>query len=143
MKNSIAIFSILLITSFCSVALGQNKTDSNIIDKQLDACLDSSQNYTTYGMMQCEVRARDAWDKKLNKYYKLLMQTLSEDEKQKLKASQKNWLAFRDSENIFSSTIYNNMEGTMWGIAKIQSELELIKHRTLELKAYYSDKAPR
>jgi len=143
MKIYLLIFLIVLSTSFCSTVLGQENSDTDIIDKNLNACLDSSQNYTTYGMTQCEVRAEDAWSKELNKYYKLLMQTLTEDEKQKLKISQKNWLVYRDSENTFSSTIYNHMEGTMWGTAKIMAGLELIKHRTLELKGYYSDKAPR
>ena len=126
-----------------STVFAQTDTTENIIDVQLNQCLDSAQNSTTYGTTGCQVRARDAWDSALNKYYNLLIKTLSKDEKEKLKAAQKKWLAFRDSEAMFSSTIYSNMQGTMWGIAKVQSDAALIKHRALELQAYYSDKAPK
>jgi uncharacterized protein YecT (DUF1311 family) len=140
MKQVLIPASIILMSVYCSVAFGQEDSAINEIDKQLQQCLDSSQNYTTYGMIECEVRARDAWDKDLNKYYNLLMQTLSKDEQEKLKSSQRNWLAFSNSESKFSSTMYNNMQGTMWSIAKVQADLNIIKHRALELQAYYNDK---
>jgi uncharacterized protein YecT (DUF1311 family) len=142
--NKICNIVLLFVFIICSsTVFAQSDTIENVIDKELKQCLDSSQNGTTYGMIECSIRARDAWDKELNKYYNLLMQTLSKDEKDKLKESQRLWLVFRDSENTFSSTMYKNMTGTMWDIAKVLSDLNIIKHRALELQAYYSDKAPR
>jgi uncharacterized protein YecT (DUF1311 family) len=138
--------NIILLFAFIicgSPAFAQSDTTENPIDKQFRQCLDSSQNETTYGMTACTIRAEDAWDKELNKYYNLLVQTLSKDEKDKLQQSQKLWLAFRDSESTFSSTMYKNMNGTIWDMANVLSELHIIKHRALELQAYYSDKAPR
>lgn len=116
---------------YCTAVFAQDSAKQDPIDKELKACLDSDTNYTTYGMIECEIRARDAWDSALNKYYKLLMQTLSGDERNKLKASQKNWLVFRDAENKFSSTMYGNMGGTMWGVAKVQVDANLINKELL------------
>jgi uncharacterized protein YecT (DUF1311 family) len=109
------------------------------IDIQLKNCLDSSQNQTTFGMISCHERAEIAWDKELNKYYKLLMKVLSEDEKTKLKTAQRNWLAFRDSEAAFSYAMYTNMEGTMWKISEAARRMALIRQRALELRSYYDD----
>ena len=134
----------MIVLIVCSSSVfSQTNTIENVIDKQLSACLDSSQNSSTIAMIDCTVHAKDAWDKELNKYYNLLMATLSSAEKNKLKAVQRKWLYFRDSETTFSTTLYKNMQGTMWGIAKVQSDLNIIKQRALELKAYYSDKTPK
>lgn len=143
MKNICITFLFIGLIVCSSGVFGQNDTAINLIDKELNACLDSSQNSSTIGMSECIIRAKDAWDKELNKYYNLLMATLSKDEKDKLKAAQRKWLSFRDSENMFSTTMYRNMQGTMWRIAKVQSDLNIIKQRALELKAYYSDKIPK
>ncbi len=140
MNKSLLIFFAAFIMFFCGHVFGQSANDSNLIDVQLQQCLDSSQNETTYGMSQCMVKARDAWDKQLNKYYNLLMTLLSKDDKEKLRTSQRNWLVFRNSENTFSVSLYTNIKGTMWGIAKVQREIDLLKHRTSELQGYYNDK---
>jgi len=132
--------AIAFLSICCSTVYGQDNAKQDPIDKALQACLDSSQNATTVGMEDCEVRARDAWDKELNKYYKLLMGVLSADEKEKLKTSQISWLTFRDNEKAFSVAMYNNMQGTMWIPASISAQVEIIKQRTLLLKAYYADK---
>ncbi len=79
---------IFLIACFISSTLkiyAQDKLQEPGIDNQLQQCLDSSKNSTTAGMIDCTIRARDAWDNELNRYYKLLMQILSDDEKAKLK----------------------------------------------------------
>jgi uncharacterized protein YecT (DUF1311 family) len=133
-------FSLLMACSGSIFAQDASQTKPNPIDVLLQKRLDSSQNQTTAGMISCEAWAKDAWDKELNKYYKLLMGTLSADEKETLKKSQINWLTYRDSESKFSSQMYTDMEGTMWRSASVSAEVEIIKQRALELKAYYSDK---
>ena len=143
MKHLPVIYFITFFISICSTAYTQDSTEQSAIDKQLQQCLDSDKNTTTYGMMQCTLRARNAWDAELNKYYKLLMQLLSNDEKATLKTAQKSWLNFRDAETNFSSAFYNNMGGTMWSVVKVQNDLDLLKQRTLQLKAYYQDKMPK
>ncbi len=120
------------------IAFGQNnQTDKHPIDIKREKCLELDSNQTTYGMMQCEAIAREEWDKEMNKYYKLLMETLTMEEKEKLKIAQRQWLSFRDMELDFSGTMYYNMEGTMWRIVAAGRSCDIVKERALELKGYY------
>ncbi len=124
----------------CSVTYAfSQKEDTYPIDKQLKACLDSGQNETTSRMVGCTADAERAWDAEMNKYYKLLQGVLSSEEKAKLKEAQLKWLAFRDAETVAVEKIYDDMGGTMWRIAEVNAEMELVKQRALELKAYYGD----
>lgn len=143
MKKSRTTFLFVGLIVCSSGVYAQNDTAINAVDQQLTACLDSAQNSSTAGMIDCTVRAKVAWDAALNKYYNLLMATLSKDEKDKLRAAQRKWFLFRDSENTFSTTLYKNMQGTMWSIAKLNADESIIKQRALELKTYYYDKTPR
>jgi len=130
---------ILVILIQVSNSYGQDAIEEHIIDKHLRECLDSTENQTTVGMMECSIRANKEWDKELNKYYNLLMTTLSVEEKQKLKSSQKNWILYRDKEIEFASTIYYNLQGTMWRVVSADRQTELTRQRALELKAYYDN----
>jgi uncharacterized protein YecT (DUF1311 family) len=134
MKTLIILFPLLFLMS---ISFAQTDIEEHSIDVQLKACLDSTQNQTTAGIMDCEGRARSAWDGELNKYYKLLMPILSSEEKEKLKTAQKNWLTYRDSEFLFARAIYYNLEGTMWRIAAVSRQSEMVKQRALELKTYH------
>jgi len=133
-KIALVIFSFLTLQSF-----GQEKEvkEKHPIDLRLEKCHSIDSNQTTAGMMTCEAIARDEWDVEMNKYYKLLMDTLQPDERTKLKASQISWLDYRDKENEFSGTMYYNMEGTMWRVAAAGRSCDVVRQRALELKAYY------
>ena len=118
--------------------IGQtNKILKHPIDIKLEKCLSVDSNQTTSGMIQCSSIAENEWDKELNKYYKLLIDKLNSDEKQKLKNTQRYWLIYRDNELSFSGTMYYNMEGTMWRVTAAGRSCDLIKQRALELKNYY------
>lgn len=103
------------------------KADSNIIDRDLKACLDSETNETTVGMVYCAAEAESRWDAEMNKYYKLLQKTLRPDEMAKLKASQIKWLEFRDAEFSTANKIYDDMQGTMWRIVSVDTDMEIVK----------------
>jgi uncharacterized protein YecT (DUF1311 family) len=118
---------------------GQADTDEHIIDKHLRECLDSTENQTTVGMIDCAIRAGVQWDKELNKNYNLLISKLSSDEKEKLKGAQKIWISYRDKEMEFARTMYINMQGTMWRIVLADRQTDLTRQRALELKAYYDN----
>jgi uncharacterized protein YecT (DUF1311 family) len=132
--KSLIFFSLLAIQTF-----GQKNQSSekHPIDIRLETCHAIDSNQTTYGMMNCEATARDEWDKEMNKYYKLLMDTLQKDEKAKLKSAQISWLCYRDNERDFSGTMYYNMQGTMWRITAAGRSCEIVRQRALELKEYY------
>lgn len=130
---------LLLILSFCALSLFcQTDTDTNRIDSTLLQCLDSSQNQSTQGMIQCTLKAIDQWDKEMNAYYKLLMGKLKPAEKAKLKAAQKKWLDYRNSEMEFSSLVCENLQGTMFQLVNVNRLLNIVKTRAVELKEYYN-----
>lgn len=90
------------------------------------------------GQIQCAARAIEAWNREMNRYYKLLMGLLSPDEKTKLKKAQVAWLGFRDHEMTFQGTTYNNLEGSMWRVAAVYRQLEIVKQRATDLAEYYN-----
>ena len=134
------IVTAILLTSIntCYSQTTEPCSDNNPIDLKLKICLDSTENYTTYGMLHCTGQAMDLWDNELNKYYKLLMSKLNDNEKNKLRTSQRKWLEYRDAEFATSSLIYDNMQGTMWTIVSLDGKMQIVKERALSLKSYYS-----
>lgn len=135
-RQTIVLLTLLLLTT---VTFGQDEKikEKHPIDIQLEKCHSIDSNQTTYSMIQCEVIARDAWDSEMNKYYQLLMSILQADEKAKLKAAQVSWLTYHNKEKEFSRTVYYNLQGTMWRVIAAGRACEILKQRTLELKAYY------
>jgi uncharacterized protein YecT (DUF1311 family) len=133
----IAILVFVMNTAFSQSS--DEKVDNNAIDISLKACLDSAENQTTVGMVGCTAEAERLWDAEMNKYYKLLQGMLSQAEMAKLKASQIKWLEFRDAEFSTSSMIYNDLQGTMWRIVSMDTEMQVVKQRALGLKSYYDN----
>lgn len=132
--------TILIAFLLSSIQLFAQKGDTEArhpIDIRLENCHSIDSNQTTYGMINCEIIARDEWDKELNKYYNLLMDILGAEERTKLKNSQLAWLSYRDKEKDFSGTMYYNMQGTMWHVVAAGRFCEMVRQRALELKEYY------
>ena len=115
----------------------ESEIDKHPIDIKVEECLAIGSNQTTVGMIACIQTAMEEWDAELNKYYKLLMKTLNNDEQEKLRAAQRQWLVFRDKEFEFLGTRYGNMEGTIFNIIEADSRNNIVKQRALELKSYY------
>ncbi len=115
----------------------ESEIDKHPIDIKVEDCLAIGSNQTTIGTINCIQTAMEEWDAELNKYYKLLMKTLNNDEQEKLRAAQRQWLVFRDKEFEFIGTRYGNMEGTIFNIIEADSRNNFVKQRVLELKSYY------
>lgn len=89
-------------------------------------------------MCNCTIKAREDWDKELNKYYSLLKTKLSKEAFEVLKESQKEWISYRDKEYSFISKFYYEVkEGTMWYVVAESKKKEIVKTRAIELKVYY------
>ena len=77
------------------------------------------------------------YDKLLNKYYKLLMNRLSNEDKVKFKEAQRVWLKYRDSEAKINSEIIAPNQymggGTMWPLVAGARTFEIIKERVCSL----------
>ena len=95
------------------------------------------QDGSTSGMTDCNEKEYSAWDSELNKNYNALMKILSEKQKVALKASQVQWIKFRDLEFATSGAIYNEMDGTMYIPMSVASRTRVVRDRALQLLAYY------
>ena len=131
-----SILTTLFLTTF--LLLNGQTEKKHPIDIELQKCLDSKENYTTQGMTECIVKAADSWDKELNKNYKILLGLLTEEQKEKLKESQRQWIKYRDNELDFSRSFYTQMQGTMWIPVAARTRLNLTKQRAEELSDYIS-----
>jgi len=87
-------------------------------------------------MVECEDKAYDKWDKELNRLYTELMKKVSPDAKATLKEAQVQWLKFRDSEFKLLDAIYAKLDGTMYIPMHIDSRMEVVKRRALELQSH-------
>lgn len=133
--------TILIILTFCLTFTLEAYGQQHSIDKQVKECIDdiikTKGIVTTVDMVECTYKAYEAWNRNLNKYYKLLMKYLEPDEKEKLKAAQRKWIEYRDAELNFSRTMHSNLQGTMYRVVGVNRTEEVARQRALELKAYY------
>ena len=104
------------------------------IDKKLTECI--AKDYSTAGMSNCTYEAQDNWDTEMNKYYKLLLEVLREEEKELLRQAQKAWLKFRDAEFEVIKTIYPT-DATVFSNIRSADSMAIVKDRALQLKAHY------
>ena len=134
MRLSLVLFVYLF--SFGIVAQ-KNLKKEHPIDVTYKKCLDNPDNQTTIGMVDCAVKAQKAWEAEVVKYYKLLLNKISDELKPEFKKSQAAWLAYKKIELNFSSKMYLGMGGTMWQIVAADNKTEFVKQRALLLKSYY------
>lgn len=98
-------------------------------------------DYSTQGMTQATYDAEVGYDQLLNRYYQQLMQKMNAADKKLLRRSQRNWLAFRDSERAMNAALAKEEYsggGTIQQLFIASRHLNLTKHRVLELYAYLS-----
>ena len=116
------------------VGMAQDETEKHPIDIALDKCMDK--NPSTQGMVGCLDEAYKKWDVELNKNYKSLNLKLNAKQKAALLTSQRKWIEYRDLEFKFQSELYATMEGTMYQPMAVDSRLQIVKKRALDLKSY-------
>lgn len=76
-------------------------------------------------------------DEELNKAYSLLKTALNEEEFKPLKASQRKWIAFRDSELQFINENWNRANfGSSYNLSRNAYKAELVKARITQLYQY-------
>ncbi len=119
-----------LVNGYCQ------SSNEHKIDSVIKSCLDSEQNYSTASMAHCIIEATKQWDKQLNENYKELLALLSQEQKIRLKESQRKWLEFIDKELELSKQLYASLEGTMWIPVMYETRMKLTKQRTIALRAY-------
>lgn len=116
------------------------KIETFTADKLLESSIDADN--TTVGMIEALREAEVAYDKLLNKYYKLLIAKLAEPDKETLRQSQRNWIKFRDGEKLLISTLLEDNYtggGTMYQVEEASANLDLTKERVQKLFSYLHD----
>lgn len=99
-------------------------------------------NYTTTGMVVSALDANKEYDILLNKYYKVLLKSLNEKDKEILRKTQRNWIDFRNSELELNRALtddYYSGGGTIQQVISVSRVLELTKNRVFEFY-YYLDR---
>ncbi|NDW10649.1 lysozyme inhibitor LprI family protein [Dysgonomonas sp. 520] len=135
--------SIFILTSVSLSAEERNiaeefEQDTARLEKKIADMLES--DYSTMGMIEAANAQAEGYDALLNKYYKILMQCLTEADKKVLRESQRNWIKFRDGEYAVISGLVASRKytggGTMWGPVSVSMRASLIKQRLMEIYAY-------
>ena len=112
------------------------KQDTMQIEQSVRDMLDK--DYSTYGMIEATHYLEQGYDKLLNKYYKELLCILNDENKELLKASQRNWISLRDSEKKLIQGIKNQAYeasggGTIWGVIAANANADITRRRVFEL----------
>lgn len=136
MKNILTLIIVFLSVLVFSQSKNQQE---NVIDIEESKCF-GKQDISNAEMRKCSIKATESWDKELNKYYNLLASKLPKDAFEILKASQKEWIIYRDKEFKFITKFYFEVkEGTMWYNIVENKKKEIVKNRTLELQMYFQN----
>ena len=101
------------------------------IDLELERRLDADPS--TVGMMEAYKQTANDWDKLLNENYKALMQKLSKEQQDKLRASQREWIKYRDLEAAFRASFYGGFDGTIYLLAPGMFQCSFVRDRALTL----------
>ena len=99
--------------------------------------LEDDGKYSTMEMHQTLSFQMTEYDKLLNKYYRKLLDKLTEEDKVKVREAQRTWLKYRDSEfkinrEIIAPNSYMG-GGTMWPLVASGRSLDIIKERVFSL----------
>jgi uncharacterized protein YecT (DUF1311 family) len=98
-----------------------------------DKCLESPDGQSTAGMIDCADAELKIQDAALNAAYRKAMKDLTAEQKPKLQAAQRAWVAFRDAE---CASYQNEAWGTLSRINAAGCVLHMTVMRTIDLENY-------
>ena len=126
----------LLVVMWPGPVLASTSKDATAV--ALDRCLSTAANASTAGQTDCEAAAAHAYDRRMNVAFARLMRQLPSPAAQRLRISQRAWLAFRDSENVARGALYETRQGTMYVPMQASDATDAIRDRALQLEGYVS-----
>ncbi|MBI5656733.1 MAG: DUF1311 domain-containing protein [Geobacter sp.] len=130
---TVCLLTILFTATSSHSALKTTETDR--IDAAYSACLDKSEGVTA-NMNNCSGDAISKMDKRMNQVYKALMEKLTKPKQELLKNTQRNWLAWRTTEQDLSYALDPNEGGTLQSVSAGGFAYEMLKRRVQELERY-------
>ena len=139
--KKIFVFSAILFFCFFSgaerVASAYDNDRNHPIDLEFQKRMDADSS--TVGMIEASVYAEEEWDKLLNKNYAALMKKLSKAQQGKLRASQREWIKYRDLEFDFNSSFWSGFDGTMYRVFPYSFRSDFVRERALQLGQYLEE----
>ncbi len=131
--KSINIFLIISLLVLSINASAQTRREDRI-DEEYRKCLMKDTSYAV--LADCSFKAYEKWDKELNKAYnKLIEKIKKEKNKEAMRQAQAAWRAYRDAE--FNAYNYMfNQPGNEMAIMREEGRIEVVRERTLQLRAY-------
>ncbi|GGH76835.1 hypothetical protein GCM10011318_25700 [Phaeocystidibacter marisrubri] len=113
------------------------QVDTSAIEQRLRLYLDI--DYSTSGMIKYTLGAEEAYDQLLNKYYRLLLDKLNEEDQSTLIQAQNYWQLYRESERTLNRKLSNedySGGGSIQAVFTASRYLAITKARVLELYRY-------
>ena len=104
------------------------------LEKEMQSKLDSG---VTSEMVNANNELYESWDKELNKVYKLLMEKLPADRKEKLKKDQRAWVKIKEEKANEAAKEADG--GTLAGVLYSGTATGLTKERAIELAKMYDN----
>ena len=115
----------------------QESANKHPIDLELEKRLGDA--VTTIDMIEAFKETLADWDKLLNVNYNALMKKLSKEQQAKLRASQREWIKFRDLEFAFNADFNAGLGGTIRGVDILAFQGSFVRERALALGAYLEE----
>jgi len=140
-RTTIFVYAVIL--CFCllagmeRVALAYVVIEKHPIDIEMERMLE--ENPSTAGLWPAYEYAMKEWDKLLNENYNALMKKLTKVEQEKLRASQREWIKYRDLEFAFNETYWSGFKGTMYVGNSTAYQWMFVRERALRLGYYLED----
>jgi uncharacterized protein YecT (DUF1311 family) len=124
-----------LLLACTSPGTAATPTSYDQTDTALARCLDDPGNASTAGQTECQAGATRAWDRRMNAAYATLIKCLPAEAGQRLRLSQRAWLAFRDADAQAQTAFYATRQGTMYVPMQASSETVVTRDRAVQLEA--------
>jgi len=129
--------AVVLMVAVANPVFATAGVDKRPIDIELEKKINADSS--TYGMLDAYKWAEGEWDKELNKNYQALMKRLKKDEQAKLKASQRQWIKYRDAEFDFNGKFWSSFDGTARTVFASSFRSDFVRDRALQLGYYLAD----
>ena len=134
MKRFFPVFpALVVLLALCGAAFAEDEK-KHPIELELERKLSTAN--TTFDMLEAFGWAAKEWDKLLNENYKALMQELSKERQEQLRASQREWVKYRDLEFAFNENFHYDFGGTIAGLNVIAFQCDFVRERALALGSY-------
>ncbi|MCL1876328.1 MAG: DUF1311 domain-containing protein [Synergistaceae bacterium] len=139
-KVKIFVFAAVLVYCLFSAA-GIVCAYEPVKDHPIDIALESKidDDPSTAGMVEAFEWAIKEWDNLLNVNYSALMNKLDKKEQERLRASQREWIKYRDLEFEFNAKYWAAFQGTMYVSFPLSFQSDFVRERALRLGYYLED----